>query len=58
MNDYALIFNPKEVYDDNSPDEATCGQATLAIPWCSINCELGVLPSGEVKIWEISAGII
>jgi hypothetical protein len=32
-----------------SPDKATCEPATLVIPRCSINCELGTLPSGQVK---------
>jgi hypothetical protein len=53
MNDYALIFNPKEIYD-NSTDEATCGQAALANSRCSINCELGTLPSGQVENREIA----
>jgi hypothetical protein len=32
-----------------SPDKATYGQAALAIPHCSVNCELGTLPSGHIE---------
>jgi hypothetical protein len=37
-------------------NKPTCGHAALAIPWCSIDCELGTLPSGQVKKRKISPG--
>jgi hypothetical protein len=35
---------------NNCFDIATCGQATLAILRCSVNCELGMLPPGGPKM--------
>jgi hypothetical protein len=35
---------------NNCLDIATCGQATLAVPWCSVSCELGTLPPAGPKM--------
>jgi hypothetical protein len=43
MNEWiaALCYNP---------NKATYSQGTLAIPRCSVNCELGTLQSGQVNV--------
>jgi hypothetical protein len=48
MNDYALIFNPKEV-NLNSPDEATCGQAALTIQFHGAQSTVNLVRCHQAK---------